>query len=203
MPAKNGKGVIWDASTKAQASSPIQVVRLTAICFKQSICLIHCFYLVLLLQCYFLRHPVKVDYAGLEEDMRALGHDCTAKAITHQFSHMRNNSKSAAPSTNKDAGSDDNTPAPNDSPAKPKAGTKAKSTIAAANGKKPRGKVENGNATTNGNKRKRGGKNAAAAVEEEDEAMTGNGAKDEEGHEDKKVKVEDAADSSEGGEGEI
>ncbi|KAL8712743.1 MAG: hypothetical protein Q9220_002951 [cf. Caloplaca sp. 1 TL-2023] len=176
MPPKNGKGMTWDAPTKAQ-----------------------------LLQCYFLRHPVKVDYAGLEADMRALGHDCTAKAITHQFGHMRSNSKSGVTvTTNGDTGSD-TTPAPKESAAVSKTASKA-TPAAAANSQKSRGKAKNGiNAEngTGGNKRKRAVKSAAAALGDSDEEITGDGSKEEEdAHAGKKVKVEDAAGSSEDAGGE-
>ncbi|KAL8886421.1 MAG: hypothetical protein Q9215_005872 [Flavoplaca cf. flavocitrina] len=126
-----------------------------------------------LLQCILNRHaPAKVDYQGLEKDMRALGYDCTAKALTHRVQKLR-----AVPSTGV-SGNESDATTPTATPAKAPATTKkprASPTKKAPADGKGKGKA----AAAKG----KAGKRKA----EEMEKQEGSGSE----HEDKKMKKEE------------
>ncbi|KAL8778066.1 MAG: hypothetical protein Q9213_007585 [Squamulea squamosa] len=87
-----------------------------------------------LFKCVLTRHaPTKVDYQGLEKDMRELGYDCTAKAITHRIQKM----KTTANSVNPSSGNDSDPATTPTTPSKPATAGK-KSTTTTNGAKKPR-----------------------------------------------------------------
>ncbi|KAL8914290.1 MAG: hypothetical protein Q9171_001072, partial [Xanthocarpia ochracea] len=137
-----GKGMTWDATAEAS-----------------------------LFKCVLARHaPVKVDYQGLEKDMRDLGYECTAKAITHRIQKIKTVSTASDPDTDPATTlvtTPAKTPATHKSPATPAKGT----TAAAAKGKGAAGK----------------GKAKRKHDEVEDEQKE----EEQEGHGEKKVKVEE------------
>ncbi|CAL8579541.1 hypothetical protein XPA_005281 [Xanthoria parietina] len=122
-----------------------------------------------LFKCVLARHaPVKVDYQGLEQDMRALGYDCTAKAITHRIQKI----KSASPPSAID----------------PDAATPASSPTKAVAAKKPRASPTK-KAAANGK-----GKEAAAkgkAIKRKHDEIQEDGSDATEGEGDKKMKVKE------------
>ncbi|KAI4105915.1 MAG: hypothetical protein LQ339_003233 [Xanthoria mediterranea] len=132
-----------------------------------------------LFKCVLARHaPLKVDYHGLEQDMRALGYDCTAKAITHRIQKIKS---ASPPSTDPDAGA---TPA--SSPTKAVASTAAKKARASPTKK----------AAANGKGKAAAGKGKATKRKHE-EMEDGSDVTEGEGEKKMKVKEEDEEDEDE------